>query len=167
MERKSRTQCFLFKCEIGNVFLSGLNYFLLHFFELDSCEISAKILFIFHVTHELIPLKNQCFSPSSGIIWYKWNFKKVGFYLLLGIGSRSFFSKKEKNKQSLHLPTKAREAHYNVHLLNIWQVEVELWGLCFNYKEFQMWRRAHKLEAELLKCLFFKGTKRVSICFSL
>lgn len=66
----------------------------------------------------------------------------------------------KKNKQPLHLSTKAGEGHYYVHLLNIWQVEVELWGLCFNYKEFQMWRGAHKLEAELLKCLFSKGPSR-------
>lgn len=67
--------------------------------------------------------------------------------------------RKNKQNQSFHLSTSAGEAYYYVHLLNIWQVEVELWGLCFNYKEFQMWRGAHKLEAELLKCLFSKGPR--------
>lgn len=44
---------------------------------------------------------------------------KAGFHLHLGIASLSFYFLKNKNKQSFHLPTKAREAHYDVHLLNI------------------------------------------------
>lgn len=155
-----------------SLFPSAPNSFVLRYFELDSYGTSAKTGLIFHVTRESFFFTNK----RQDLFFFKkflleFQISKIGVKQITTVGFNLHLSvahlKKKKNKQSFHLSTKAREAHYDVHLLNIWQVEVELWGLCFNYKEFQMWRRAHKLKAELLKCLFFKGTKRVSICFSL